>query len=315
MTEDTTIRHDGWTPARQRAFLETLAAEGVVKTACAAAGLSREAAYGFRQRTSGAAFALGWDAAVLIARTRLIDTLMERALEGQRDVTTYDSETHTRERDWHDNRLAMSLLGRLDRRADDKDAPGTEARLIGGDWEAFLDLISDGHGGAGAALFLAARRPEPVPDGQCQLRPGNRGKDDEDDADTLTVAEELEDMMGVWEDDGEYLTDFPPPPDFDGDETGTFGEWRYSRSLTGAEETLWRAYEIAQVKPALDRAHARREAFFAECREVVAAAGGSDATAMPSTDFPEPVEGPSSSRAQGRAQEGGFDKLSQAGMG
>lgn len=45
-----TIRHDGWTPARRRQFLEALAAGLDVRRACGAVGLSRESAYALRRR-------------------------------------------------------------------------------------------------------------------------------------------------------------------------------------------------------------------------------------------------------------------------
>ena len=152
---DHTPRHDGWNPARQRAFLEQLAASGLVRSACAEVEMSREAAYKLRHRREGAAFALGWDAALLLARCQLADTLMERAIDGQTDILTRDDDAGERRRHRHDNRLAMSVLGRLDRFADGASVAATDALLIAGDWEAFLDLIDDGHGGAGAALFLA----------------------------------------------------------------------------------------------------------------------------------------------------------------
>ena len=60
-----------WTPQVQRAFLEALAVEGSVRRACQTAGKSWRTAYALRMQGRGAAFALGWDGAVLIARARL----------------------------------------------------------------------------------------------------------------------------------------------------------------------------------------------------------------------------------------------------
>ena len=45
------VRADGWSPARQRHFLETLAATGVITTACDAVHISARAAYALRIRT------------------------------------------------------------------------------------------------------------------------------------------------------------------------------------------------------------------------------------------------------------------------
>jgi len=60
------IRRDGWTPERRRRFLELLAAGLDVRRACAAVGLSRQAAYTLRRRDPG--FAQAWDGALRAAR-------------------------------------------------------------------------------------------------------------------------------------------------------------------------------------------------------------------------------------------------------
>ncbi|WP_022681124.1 hypothetical protein [Sphingobium bisphenolivorans] len=135
------IRADGWSPARQRQFLETLAATGVITTACDAVHISPRAAYALRIRRDGAAFRLGWDAAILIARARLADELLARALTGHEEVIHKDEDTITRRR--HDNRLAMSMLSRLDRMADSppEGSDAALARVVAQDFAAYLDLI------------------------------------------------------------------------------------------------------------------------------------------------------------------------------
>ena len=154
---DAPARQDGWTPERQRAFIEAIAEGHTVSDACRLVGMTKQSAYAFRKRAAGAAFALGWSAANLLARDTLADALLVRALEGQ--VETYtrpDGATWTRHR--HDNRLASAMLARLDRQIES--APGAEAeaaRLIAREFEAFLDLIDRNAGPARAGLFLAAR--------------------------------------------------------------------------------------------------------------------------------------------------------------
>ncbi len=135
------IRADGWSPARQRQFLETLAATGVITTACDAVHISPRAAYALRIRRDGAAFRLGWDAAILIARARLADELLARALTGHEEVIRKDEDTITRRR--HDNRLAMSMLSRLDRMADSppEGSDAALARVVAQDFAAYLDLL------------------------------------------------------------------------------------------------------------------------------------------------------------------------------
>ena len=136
-------RADGWTPARQRRFLETLAATGVIRIACEAVRITPRSAYNLRIRRDGAAFRLGWDAAILIARARLADDLMARAITGQTETIRKDEENFEITRHRHDNRLAMSMLARLDRMADSP-AEGTDAalaRIVAQDFAAYCDML------------------------------------------------------------------------------------------------------------------------------------------------------------------------------
>ncbi len=146
LTPSETIRCDGWTSARQRDFAEMLAECGSVERSAVAVGMTRRSAYHLRHRRSGMAFRLAWDAAILLARARLSDDLMERALFGQEDVTVRDKEAGTVTRHRHDNRLAMSLLSRLDRMASfqSHDEDAQLARVVAQDFEPFLRLISAG---------------------------------------------------------------------------------------------------------------------------------------------------------------------------
>ena len=155
-------RHDGWTPERQRTFVEAIAGGDTVDQACRRAGMTASAAYAFRRRANGAAFALAWDGARLLARETLADTLLTRALEGQEEVITRpDGSVVTRFR--YDNRLATHMLHRLDRFSDaaSGSAHGTAARAVAGEFDAFLDLIDQGASPARAGLFLAPRLMKP----------------------------------------------------------------------------------------------------------------------------------------------------------
>ncbi|BBD98140.1 hypothetical protein SAMIE_1016410 [Sphingobium amiense] len=157
------VRVDGWSPARQRLFVETLAATGIVRTACEAAQISERAAYALRIRADGAAFRIGWDAAILIARARLADTLLARALLGQEEVVTRDEDGTEIRRHRHDNRLAMSMLARLDRMAD-APAEGTDAalaRIVAQDFAAFCDLLCPPEASAPAPATPAPAAAEP----------------------------------------------------------------------------------------------------------------------------------------------------------
>ena len=137
------VRADGWSPARQRLFLETLAATGIIRSACEAAQISTRAAYALRIRRDGAAFRLGWDAAILIARARLADDLLARALNGHEEVIRKDADAGEITRHRHDNRLAMSMLSRLDRMADSppEGSDAALARVVAQDFAAYLDML------------------------------------------------------------------------------------------------------------------------------------------------------------------------------
>ncbi len=151
------MRHDGWTPPRQRRFLEFIADGHIVDHAARMVGLSATSAYAFRRRPAGAAFALGWRAANLVARDHLADTMLERARNGTTETITRDDGS-TVERHRVSDRLGLQLLARLDRQADAASAAdATAAQLVAGDFDPFLDLVGDDAGAARAGLFLAAR--------------------------------------------------------------------------------------------------------------------------------------------------------------
>jgi len=57
-------RHDGWTAARQRHFIDVLAATKSLTRACQAVGKSRTSAYKLRDRPEARQFRLAWDAAL-----------------------------------------------------------------------------------------------------------------------------------------------------------------------------------------------------------------------------------------------------------
>jgi hypothetical protein len=153
-------RVDGWTPARQAAFLMTLSETGLVSQACAFAEMSVASAYALRREPRGAAFALGWQAAHLLARDRLEDVLLEAAITGIESVSTRVDGV-ARRRTLNGN-LSMAVLNRLDKRAAAlDDCAISVARSIGGAFEAFLTLVLDGGKADAIAAFLAAH-PDPL---------------------------------------------------------------------------------------------------------------------------------------------------------
>ncbi len=213
-------RHDGWIPERQVAFLEALAACGVVAEACKQVGLSTQSAYSFRNRRSGRAFGTAWDAVLIHrARGRLSDEALSRAMNGCVETVRQDGEIKA-ERHRFDNRLTMAVLTRLDRLAEREGARDEQLRAVSEDLDDFLDCVEQG---GDADAFIEARRPAPEPAPEDEGEPG---------PDLQTEP--------IWtEDDGRPWTRFPPPPGFDGEEVGQYDAVQfYARTLSAAEQAV-----------------------------------------------------------------------------
>jgi hypothetical protein len=261
--------------------------------------MSPHAAYTLRLRSEGIGFRLGWEAAILIARGRLIDELMARAINGWDEVSTRsrnDNEEDMRIRHRFDNRLAMSLLGRLDKRAEVPLAEGTDAalaRIVAQDFEAYLDLIGSGAGGAAVSLFIALRTPQveaqnPPPNsdiGQCELCGGTAPDAQSESGREMTVEEALDAEFNSFiqseaasfhaycepgedpEDIASWRCEFPPPPGFDGEE---WGSWngddesieRYTRELTEQEHQAVLIQRKPENNPLYIAAKIARDLYF-----------------------------------------------------
>ncbi len=264
--------HYHWSFESQRAFLEELSICGNVEKAAKSVSMNKHSAYRLRHRRAGITFKIGWEAAILIARGRLEDTLMERALDGVEEVMTRSSDGDTVSRVKQDNRLGMSMLIRLDNRCEPKDDDqlsghdAAMARIVSQDFEAFLDLIEGGGTGAAAAMFVAAHCNVEDVFGHRHLSQNSDDSDHETVADAKPVpqAEEQAAEMSIWycQYDDALRTDFPPPKDFDGYEDGTFGEDGYERGLSEAEEEAQQAMNARDVAPLRAAGERARLAYF-----------------------------------------------------
>lgn len=76
-------RRNSITPDKQRRFIATLAATGIVSQAALSIGASMEALYKLRHRVGAEDFARAWDAAVERGYARLEDCALERAIAGE----------------------------------------------------------------------------------------------------------------------------------------------------------------------------------------------------------------------------------------
>jgi hypothetical protein len=270
----TDIRNDyRWTPACQRAFLEELAYTGSVLRSSKHVAKSPRSAYDLRFRRDGAAFRLGWDAAILVSRDCLNDMLMDRAVNGYEE-TTFKNDDGTVMRGKFDNRLSQGLLARLDKLAEAQALKGSrhaQVQLIVQDWESFLELIERGGKGSEAALFFEARDPGPVESRRpfdCELDRISAG--DAAPADMMDEEPEVAvQRLGVWYDEkaAEWRTNYPKSEEQDGayiTETGIFGDLDYERTLSDAEESGHLAALARTRQPWIDAAAKARDAWFGE---------------------------------------------------
>jgi hypothetical protein len=112
VSTDPATRRDGWSPERKLRFLRRLAANGNVRSACAAVGMSRESAYTLRRRDP--LFGRGWAAALLLAREAGVEVLADMATEGIEEEVWHRGE-HVGTKRRFDTRLLLAHLARLDR--------------------------------------------------------------------------------------------------------------------------------------------------------------------------------------------------------
>ncbi|MEI6643465.1 MAG: hypothetical protein WCL10_15635 [Novosphingobium sp.] len=116
-----------FTAQRRVRFLHFLAQSGNVRAACEEVGVSPQSAYVHKRRD--AAFAKGWDAALLLARDAAEEVLADRALNGSREMVFYRGEV-VGSRVRFDTRLLLAHLARLDRHHEAEGAPhGIAARF------------------------------------------------------------------------------------------------------------------------------------------------------------------------------------------
>jgi hypothetical protein len=151
-------RSDGWTPARQVAFIEALAQTACVDQAARSVGLSARSAYKLRQHAFAAPFRRAWDQAIEYAVQRLADAALSRAIHGVARPVFYRGE-QVGERRYYDERLTQFILARRD-----------PAR-----WGKAIDTLAFNDIGDGLAMGLAmdtlaimrqrdeARRPAAAP--------------------------------------------------------------------------------------------------------------------------------------------------------
>lgn len=210
-------RADGWTPERQREFLEYLADSGSVREAAGRVGMTEQSAYRLRRRSDARDFDALWEAAMRRGTDRLASVAWDRAVNGTVRRRYYHGELIEEER-VYDNRMLMWLIAR--ERGAVPLCRARDAQQAVEDWDAALDRVG-------------APPPPPVM------------KDDID----------LDDDHRVWSEEGCWRTDYPPPPDFAGEQRGRYGQDGYWRGLGDEEARLLET----SLREDEERERARRE--------------------------------------------------------
>ncbi|HEV7661342.1 MAG TPA: hypothetical protein VGO55_15995 [Allosphingosinicella sp.] len=224
-------RQDGLTPQKQRDYVEALADTGVAREAAARIDVSEQAINRVRRRADARSFDLACEAAVRFAARRIRSIAFERAIEGTIKRHYYHGELKSEER-VYDNRLLVYLLGKLDRQLE----PPVEAEAVADDWEPWMEAIEQG-------------LPAPLPS-------------EDDDPENEEEEAALCDRIEVWQEDGKWWTEFPPPAGFDGIEEGEPGGYGYKRALSEAELAVVEADEAEERAERIAEQRARRDLHF-----------------------------------------------------
>ena len=250
-------RHDAFTGELMARFCEVLAETGMVTQAARAIGKHRDTVYQHRRRNP--LFAAAWAGALSHARTRLADALLERSLNGSIDYLYRDGDL-VGERRYYDNRLAYSMLRRLDKEAAAEPPAVTRALAeqqprvpTKADYRTALKALRTGsEEDLCAALAIFGDHETDKPDNP---------PDPESDA--VGFAENGAPASRVWQEDGCWWTNFSPPPGFDGNEQGHWADADYQRECTDEEAAVLDARREAELASTRAAEDAERDAFFA----------------------------------------------------
>lgn len=103
-------RHDGWSPERQRSFIEALADRGSVTEAARLTGMWASSAYKLRRSPGGENFARAWAIAIHHAALHLADIAFDRAIHGSEEPVFDREGRRVGRRMKINDRLLMFLL-------------------------------------------------------------------------------------------------------------------------------------------------------------------------------------------------------------
>lgn len=112
------------TPDVQRAFIAQLAATGIVTQAARHVGKSMEALYKLRQKPGAEGFRAAWDAALDRGVSRLEDSALARAIQGEERLILHGGKVVAAERRHNDALVMFFLRNRLPHRYDQQKEVG-----------------------------------------------------------------------------------------------------------------------------------------------------------------------------------------------
>lgn len=102
-------RHDGWTPGKQFAFIDALAASGCIEEACRSVGMTAQSAYRLHNRPDAEGFRAAWQGAMEVAIGQLEHRALSRSIHGVETPVFFKGEQiGVRRR--YDERLTQFLL-------------------------------------------------------------------------------------------------------------------------------------------------------------------------------------------------------------
>ena len=112
------------------------------------------------------------------------------------------------------------------------------------------------------------------------------------DADTQGTPKEIDLTDRCWKEEDEWVTDFPPPPGFDGWQSGQWGDRNYQRACTAEEAAILEADLAADIADELSEEEELRDAWFAMLRGEMSDEAGDEEEAEPESAGSEPDGNP-----------------------
>jgi len=135
-------RHDGWTPERQRAFVEQLADTLCAATAADRVGMSVQSAYALRRRKGAEAFSAAWDAALRQGiRYHVRSLMLDKAVNGTL-VRRYYHGKLLAEEHVYSERLLLALIEKGEKLFGGAGDAASAAMAV--DWDVSMERLESG---------------------------------------------------------------------------------------------------------------------------------------------------------------------------